>query len=293
MKRRLKTWLGTLLYASGVYRPLFRGRAVVVAFHRVRDDLPGNPVTCTTREFREYCVFFRKYFRVVSLAELFRRLDAGEDVSRCLAITFDDGYTDNLEVVAPELQRLGLPACFFVATDYIGTARVPWWDEEYGVKTRWLTWEQVRALHSAGFEVGGHTCNHVDLGLVSGQEARAEIEGSRQRLQQELGTPVRFFSYPYGRRHQMLPENVAHVRAAGFDACFSAYGGSIRPGDDRFALLRTPVTPWHRSPGQLGYELAIQQRSSALSAPPTHSPTAAVRAVAPPGPASEESPAIR
>lgn len=258
MKRRVKRWLGSLLYGSGLHRAFFRGRAVIVTFHRVRDDLPGNELTCTSREFRALCEFFARHFRVVSLAELLRRLDAGEDISRCLAITFDDGYTDNLEIAAPELERLGLPACFFIATGFIGTRKVPWWDEECGVASEWMTWDQVRELHARGFEIGGHTCNHVDLGKVSGEEALAEIEGSRLRLEAELSTPIRFFSYPYGRRHQMLAENIPLVREAGFDTCFSAYGGNVRPGDDPYRLLRVPITNWHVTPAQFGFELAFE-----------------------------------
>ena len=258
MKRRVKRWLGSLLYGSGLYRAFFRGRAVVVTFHRVRDDLPGDPLTCTSGEFRAFCEFFHRHFHVISLAELLRRMDAGADISRCLAITFDDGYRDNFEIAAPELERLGLPACFFIATEFIGTDHVPWWDEERGVASEWMTWDQVRELHARGFEIGGHTCNHVDLGNVAGAEALAEIEGSRLRLEAELDSPVRFFSYPYGRRHQMLPENVPLVRAAGFDACFSAYGGNVRHGDDPYRLLRIPMTTWHHSPAQFGCELAFE-----------------------------------
>lgn len=40
----------------------------------------------------------------------------------------------------------------------------------------------------------------------------------------------------------------------------SAFGGDVVAGDEAFRLLRTPISPWHRSPWQLGWEL--------LAAPP-------------------------
>src|SRR5207237_10086115 len=45
-----------------------------------------------------------------------------------LALTFDDGYRDNLTHVAPILKRLGLPATIFLVTAYIGTPNALWFD---------------------------------------------------------------------------------------------------------------------------------------------------------------------
>lgn len=46
---------------------------------------------------------------------------------RGLAITFDDGYLNNLEQAAPILRRLGLPATFFVTSSFIEGRGQPWW----------------------------------------------------------------------------------------------------------------------------------------------------------------------
>ena len=53
---------------------------------------------------------------------------AAELPRNALAITFDDGYRDNLTHAAPILARHGLPATIFLATGFIGTAEVPWFD---------------------------------------------------------------------------------------------------------------------------------------------------------------------
>ena len=53
-----------------------------------------------------------------------------------MAITFDDGYADNLQVAAPLLAERGLPATFFIVSGTIGSGREFWWDELEGLLLR-------------------------------------------------------------------------------------------------------------------------------------------------------------
>lgn len=259
MRRRIKSLIGGLVFRSGLYRRLLGDRAVVACFHRVDDGLAGRILTNTSSEFRAFCRFAARYFEVIPLGELVARLREGRPVAGCLVITFDDGYLDNHDVAAPELRRQGLPATFFVSTDLIESETVPFWDEQAGVSAPWMSWDQVRSLRAQGFEIGAHTVSHVDLGKVHGEQARREIQGSRQRLERELGEAVTLFSYPFGRRDQITEENRRIVQDAGFECCASAYGGLVSAAEDPFRLRRVPVTRWHRWPAQWGYELLVSR----------------------------------
>lgn len=44
-------------------------------------------------------------------------------------ITFDDGYRDNHELAFPVLKSHNVQAVFFLPTAFVGTARLPWWDQ--------------------------------------------------------------------------------------------------------------------------------------------------------------------
>ncbi len=262
VKRKGKAALGHLAYRTGLYRRYLTDRAVIVVFHRVDDALDGDHISVTTRAFREFCGFFGRYFHIVSPSELLDKLRAGEDISGHLAITFDDGYKDNFTNAAPELLRQKLPACFFVATNFIESNAIPWWDAEVGITPEWMTWDDVRTMHRQGFEFGPHTLNHIDLGKVVGEEACTEIAGSKAKLESELQAETTLFSFPYGRPHQMCDDNREIVEEAGLSCCMSAHGGVVTPDTDPYDVPRMAISNWYLSTYQFGFELLLAFRRS-------------------------------
>ncbi|MFN2399343.1 MAG: polysaccharide deacetylase family protein [Gemmatimonadaceae bacterium] len=263
LTRRLKTLLGHLLYRTGLYRRFWRDQAVIVLFHRIDDRYGDDPITSTRDRFKAFCNFFSRYFTIVGLSDLLRLLREGADISRHLVITFDDGYRDNREVAAEYLRERGMPACFFVATGFIGTDETVWWDALRRIRSEWMTWDDVRALRDAGFEIGAHTVTHPDLGVIAGEDARREIFGSKTRVEAELGAPVRHFAYPFGEADQITEANRMLVRDAGLISCLSAHGGCVQPKDDPLRLHRVPVNNWYLSPYQLGFETLFRNPKAA------------------------------
>ena len=65
----------------------------------------------------------------LALHEFELRRRAGTLPARAVAVTFDDGYVDNLNVAVPLLNVHSIPATVFVAAGMIGTGREFWWDD--------------------------------------------------------------------------------------------------------------------------------------------------------------------
>jgi peptidoglycan/xylan/chitin deacetylase (PgdA/CDA1 family) len=256
--RCAKTVAGWIIFQTRLHRLLRSNDAVIVLFHRVNDAYPNDPLTFTNRKFDAFVAFFGRFFEVVPLSEVLRRLENGGDGLRgTLAITFDDGYRGNATIAAPILEQRGQRACFFVTTDWIGNHHVPWWDAEKNIDTKWMTWDQVRALRTAGHDIGSHTMTHPDLGVVSGEVAQKEIEGGSSRLDKELGAHSGLFAYPFGGRKNMSEENQAVVNQLGLRCCLAAYGGTVRAGDDPLRLKRITISDWFISPYQFGFEFVV------------------------------------
>jgi peptidoglycan/xylan/chitin deacetylase (PgdA/CDA1 family) len=257
MKRAVKRLLGQGLFASHLDALVLQRAAVVVAFHRVQDADTGDGLTVGVRMFERFCRFFARHFDVVPLRHIVERVERRAPLHRELAITFDDGYRDNYENAAPVLERLGLPATFFVVSRWIGTDVVPPWDQRHGIPLPWMEWRHVRSLHHRGFDIGAHTRTHVDLGLASEAVARDEIVGAKRDLEAGLAAAVDLFAYPYGGRRNIAAANRDIVRDAGFRCCCSCFGGHLDAAADPFHLSRIPVSPWYASPQQFGLEVAL------------------------------------
>src|SRR5438046_2088012 len=257
MKGSIKSLLGRIVFESRLTAILLRNAAVIVAFHRVQDTAGSDGLTISVAMFERYCRLFRRHFRVVSLRDLVHRLERGLALDRDLAITFDDGYRDNFENAVPVLEKLSLPATFFVVSQWIGTDVVPWWDSAQGARHPWMTWDEVRSLHRKGFDIGAHTRTHADLGRVVDSQAREEIFGGKHEVEQHLGAPVELFAYPYGRSDNIVDSNRDLVKAAGFRCCCSCFGGINSSRSDPFHLARIPISPWYSSLGLFGFEVAL------------------------------------
>jgi peptidoglycan/xylan/chitin deacetylase (PgdA/CDA1 family) len=256
-KRAIKAGMGRLAGLTGAYRLSFRSKMVIIAFHRINDVLPGDGLTCSAAKFDAFCAFFREHFRVVSLREQVIASRNGIDMGGTLSITFDDGYRDNFEVAAPILRRYGLPATFFITTDFVDSDRVPAWDHHLPLQPGWMTWDHVRGLAQQGFEIGCHTATHINMGISDPETVRAELELSKQKLQQELGKSIDLFAYPFGGPDQISERSLQLVREAGFVSCLGCHGGVNSAIADPYRLNRIGIANWYATPHQFGIELLM------------------------------------
>jgi len=257
IRKQLKSVIGQVAELTRAYEQRFRSQMTIVAFHRVNDDFPEDSLTCSPAKFEAFCRFFRQHFRVVRLSEQVAGCRARVDMGGTLSITFDDGYLDNIQIAAPILRRLQLPATFFVATGFIGSQTTPPWDRDLPRQPGWMSWDDLRTLRAQGFDIGSHTNSHLDMAGADPEKVRADLELSRQKLLGALGAPaVRLFAYPFGGPEHISESALNLVRAAGFTCCLSCHGG-VNPAItlDPFNLNRIAIVQWFTDPHMLGFEL--------------------------------------
>jgi peptidoglycan/xylan/chitin deacetylase (PgdA/CDA1 family) len=110
-----------------------------------------------------------------------------------------------------------------------------------GGLARPMTWEQARAIHRAGGEIGAHTISHPILSKLDRAAQEKEIRGSRERVAEELGVEPSSFAYPNGSRRDFDAATLDLVARAGFEAACTTIRGSNARGCDPLRLRRLGV----------------------------------------------------
>lgn len=197
----------------------------------------GRCLYVTPEAFAAQMALLRRLgWRGVSMSDAMPYL-RGEKRGRVAAITFDDGYLDNLEQAMPVLQRHGFGATCYVVNGCIG--KYNFWDaERLGVRKPMMTVEQLQAWRAGGMEVGAHTRNHPHLTQCGDAQLQDEIVGGKAELESLLGVAVPQFCYPFGD----ADTRVAKVaREAGYVASPTVRRGRARRGTDLFMLPRVAI----------------------------------------------------
>jgi hypothetical protein len=167
-----------------------RMRSAILTYHSL--DLSGSVISTAPRLFARQMEWLASSgIRVVPLASV-------REIAGAVAVTFDDGYRNFISHAWPVLRQYGFPATIFVVSGYCGRTN------EWSSQGRWfprlplMDWEELRELSRERIEIGAHSVNHDNLSRLEPRRAVAELRGSRASIEDEIGTPVRAFAYPYG-----------------------------------------------------------------------------------------------
>lgn len=139
---------------------------------------------------------------------------------KTLAITFDDAFASVERLAAPILSRLGLTATVFVPATYVtqgsdlawqGTRQ--WQATDHAAELTPMSWSGLGSLMEQGWEIGSHTSTHPRLTQVTDADLQAELEGSRDECERQLGVGCNALAYPYGDLDDRV---LAFTRRAGY-----------------------------------------------------------------------------
>lgn len=200
---------------------------IVLAYHRVGAGTDTLTVAPGELE-RQLEILLGLGFRPSTLRDVVDgRLRGAKDPF--VAVTFDDGYAELPEHAVPVLERLGFTATFFVIPDLVG--------RDLRERGSFMSWNEVRGLHDAGFDVGSHTLTHAYLDELDDAECRHELSASRDAIATEIGSVPQAFCYPAGR---VSARAVRLVEETGYDHAVVTPVRRLAP-ETRFTVRRVGV----------------------------------------------------
>ncbi len=200
----------------------------ILGYHRVGPYKGDHVPTVSGEAFERQLSFLaRRRYCVLSLEELVTLLDGGRSLPRrSVVITFDDGYEETHSVAWPLLKRFG-----FTATVFVTPGEVGW--------PGFVSWDQVSEMAHDGITIGSHTMHHSYLPLVKDDQLPEELISSKQVIEERVGRPVSFISYPVGGFTSQVQ---AIVKQAGYLAACTTNRAFSASAVDRYALRRVKVT---------------------------------------------------
>jgi peptidoglycan/xylan/chitin deacetylase (PgdA/CDA1 family) len=203
----------------------------VLTYHHFSEQC-SNALCMPVDEFARQMAFLKKEgYRAITMRELLKFIDYQEPLPRkAVAITIDDGYRSVYDLAYPILKKYDFTATLFIYTDFIDNS------------PNALTWEQLRELTRAGFEVEAHTITHADLTLKRKGESRVnylqrirrELQVPRELIGKHLGQNPIWLAYPYGRWNNLVVSMAIEV----------GYRGGV--------TVTRGVTPFFANPFKVG-----------------------------------------
>lgn len=268
-------------------------RAAILLYHRVAEEARDPFRLCVTpNEFDRQMRHLAGLYRVLTLAELQTSVGIADLPEPGVAVTFDDGYLDNLTTASPILLDHGIPATFFLTTRGLDAPREYWWDtmarsedlrtdesrdfhqrvihsslseRDSLLGSRARTWppgqsearpmveREVMDLASRpGHDVGAHTVNHLYLPRQDASVISQELLESRRRLESMLRRPIQALAYPFGGVDHAVRQVAGQ---SGFVCGVTVESRLVQERDDPLLLPRVTVPP-----GVLDFERFLQDK---------------------------------
>jgi peptidoglycan/xylan/chitin deacetylase (PgdA/CDA1 family) len=212
--------------------------AVILTYHSVRPDLepdadwiaPG--ITHTTDVFDKHMRLLSRRFNPVSLDDILLFVKGEKELPNWpVAITFDDGFLDNVEFAAPVLNRYGIRAAFYLTAGLIGTSQAPWYSRvRHAVLTSkrnsWQSSVQQRSFDLssapardaallAGYDACAHLVKDAQSAAVNTIERELDVQAvlpqRRLMMNWDEARSLQHAGHVVGS-HTVTHPNVAHVK---------------------------------------------------------------------------------
>ncbi len=211
------------------------GTIPILMYHSIgsRDDAKERKHFVSRESFNSQMRFLKIFgFRVISL-DAYDRILRGEQKpqGREIVITFDDGNETFMQEAWPVLRKYNFPAAIFTVSESLKR-------QVNGSMTQ----EDFKELLQSGLIIiGSNTKTHPALPEIGDlDQLTNEIKGSKEDLEAELKTKVKYFSYPNGDIGDRAPQT---VRDSGYHLAFTtSYHKLGRLMETPFSTTRLQIT---------------------------------------------------
>lgn len=126
----MKGVIGSLHQVINQIKLIRAPKSAILMYHRIADTAfdPWH-LSVSPERFAEHLEIIQQLANPMSLPQLAQALRSRRVPSRAIAVTFDDGYANNLHIAKDILEKYHVPATVFISSGLLDSNREFWWDE--------------------------------------------------------------------------------------------------------------------------------------------------------------------
>ena len=202
--------IGAWLWLRHDYASYCASGGFVLEYHAIgsHPDWPQGMVVAPATFDRHLQYLQEKGYHMVTVAELADRLATGKSMEKYIALSFDDGYTDNYTEAFPLLKKYNARGTFSIINKKIG-GKI------------YMNAEQLKEMQRAGMEIASHTFSHNRLEDIDPVYLNWEIGVSKYDLEKRLlpaDETVCTMAYPCGSYNE---QSIAKLKEFGYKAALT------------------------------------------------------------------------
>ncbi len=214
-----------------------KGYLPILMYHFVvpKDRVGPTSLDVSVEHFDQQMWFLRTFgFRPISIDEFYEiKIGKTKPKGKEVLVTFDDGNETYLQYALPVMERYQIPSVNFLVWDSLVK-------KEHGS----MSLEDAKRFASNPLiTFGSHTLSHPNLTEITAEQAETEIVNSKRNLEQALGKPMNYFTYPLGFFNDQIVE---FVQEAGYRLAFTTSRKRLQGKQETlYSVTRTKVHPKH------------------------------------------------
>jgi len=204
-------------------------RIPILMYHSISDSDPNNNLLVPVEQFEAEVKWLKENgFTPMLLEDVLKAYNTGYVPKKPVAITFDDGYSDNYTDAYRILKENKMKATFFIITNNTDK------DSYY------MDSNMLKEMKDNGMAIENHTSRHIEFTNISRDEKAMIIQEGIDALKEKVGVDSKFVCYPVGRYDE---ETIEVEKELGIKAAVTTEPGISSISDGIYSLKRVRMTP--------------------------------------------------
>lgn len=204
-------------------------RIPILMYHSISDSDPNNSLLVPVKQFESEVKWLKENgFTPMLLDDVVKAFNTGHVPQKPVAITFDDGYSDNYSDAYRILKENNMKATFFIITNNTDK------DSFY------MNSSMLKEMSQNGMGIENHTSSHIEFPNISREDKITIIQEGRDALKEKVGVDSKFLCYPVGKYDA---ETIEVGKELGIKAAVTTAPGISTANDGMYTLKRLRISP--------------------------------------------------